>query len=46
MTEQSKNKLDRREFMGAAAAAGAILIRPELVRGTAANSDVRLGLLG
>ena len=46
MTDESKNKLDRREFIGTAAAAGALLIRPELVRGTAANSDVRLGLLG
>src|SRR5213596_975557 len=41
------SELDRRKFIGVAAAtAGAILIRPKLVRGTAANSAVRVGLLG
>src|SRR5213082_3353188 len=41
------NELDRRKFIGVAAAtAGAMLIKPELVRGTAANSAVRVGLLG
>src|SRR2546429_6316712 len=41
------NELDRRKFIGAAAAtAGILLIKPELVRGTAANSAVRVGLLG
>jgi myo-inositol 2-dehydrogenase / D-chiro-inositol 1-dehydrogenase len=41
------NELDRRKFIGVAAVtAGAMLIRPELVRGTAANSAVRVGLLG
>src|SRR5260370_32795326 len=40
-------KVDRRKFLGAAAAAAGILfIKPELVRGTAANSAVRVGLLG
>jgi myo-inositol 2-dehydrogenase / D-chiro-inositol 1-dehydrogenase len=43
----SLDKVDRRKFIGvAAAAAGAMFIRPELVRGTAANSAVRVGLLG
>src|SRR5437763_14638315 len=43
----SSNELDRRKFIGVAAAtAGAMLIKPELVRGTAANSAVRAGLLG
>ncbi len=43
----SANKLDRREFIGAAAAtAGIMFIKPSLVRGTAANSAVRVGLLG
>ena len=47
MTEDSKNKIGRREFLGtAAAAAGLMIIKPELVRGTAANSAVRLGILG
>src|SRR5213082_242918 len=41
------NELDRRKFIGVAAAtAGAMLIKPELVRGTAANSAIRAGLLG
>src|SRR5881296_1268027 len=41
------NELDRRKFIGVAAAtAGSLLIKPELVRGTAANSAVRVGLLG
>ena len=40
-------KVDRRKFLGAAAAtAGIMFIKPELVRGTAANSAVRVGLLG
>jgi len=43
----STDKLDRRKFIGvAAAAAGVMFIRPALVRGTAANSAVRVGLLG
>jgi predicted dehydrogenase len=44
---KSSNELDRRKFIGVAAAtAGVLLIKPELVRGTAANSAVRVGLLG
>ncbi len=40
-------KVDRRKFMGTAAgAAGLMIISPRLVRGTAANSAVRVGLLG
>src|SRR6266849_4531725 len=43
----SSDKIDRRKFIGVAAAtAGAMLIKPALVRGTAANSAVRVGLLG
>lgn len=39
--------IDRRKFIGVAAgAAGAMLIKPGLVRGSAANSAVRVGLLG
>src|SRR5712672_3278014 len=49
-TKQGANgseKVDRRKFLGAAAAtAGIIVIRPEVARGTAANSAVRVGLLG
>ena len=53
MTEDAKpglnfsDKVNRRKFIGVAAAtAGAMLIKPSLVRGTAANSAVRVGLLG
>src|SRR6267378_3102646 len=41
------DKLDSRKFLGTAAAtAGLMFIKSELVRGTAANSAVRVGLLG
>jgi len=53
MSEEMKDrpnnseKVDRRKFIGAAAVtAGMMFIKPELVRGTAANSAVRVGLLG
>src|SRR2546427_9187287 len=43
----SSDKIDRRKFIGVAAAtAGAMLIKPALVHGTAANSAIRVGLLG
>jgi len=39
--------VDRRGFIGSAAAtAGLMIVNPSLVRGTSANSDVRVGLLG
>ena len=46
--EESENKVDRRKFLKSAAAttAGVLFIRPALVHGTAANSAVRVGLLG
>src|ERR1019366_3702990 len=46
MTQHNANKMGRREFLGAAAAASFMIIKPELVRGTAANSQVRFGVLG
>lgn len=47
MTEDSGKKVGRREFMGtAAAAAGFMIIAPQLVRGTSANSALRVGMLG
>ena len=46
MSDVTDNKVGRREFVGAAAAASAMIIRPELVWGTERNSAVRLGLLG
>jgi predicted dehydrogenase len=45
MTE-SGDKIGRRQFLGAAGATGFMIIKPKLVRGTTANSAVRLGLLG
>jgi len=47
-SEGQREKLDRRKFLGATAAAtaGMMFLKPELVRGSAANSAVRVGLLG
>jgi myo-inositol 2-dehydrogenase / D-chiro-inositol 1-dehydrogenase len=43
----SNNKIGRREFMGrAAAATGFMIMAPQLVRGTAANSALSFGMLG
>lgn len=42
----SQNTIGRREFLTGAAGAGLLILKPELVRGTQANSAVRLGLLG
>jgi len=40
-------KVRRRSFLtGTAAGAGVLLVRPELVRGSAANSTIALGLIG
>src|SRR6266404_4198955 len=54
MTDETKRNdenganLDRRKFIetAAAASAGVMFLKPELVRGTEANSAVRVGLLG
>jgi len=46
MIDRAMRKLGRRDFLGAAAGAGIMFIKPERVRGTAANSAIRLGLLG
>jgi hypothetical protein len=44
---KSSDKLDRRKFLEVAAAgAGVMFMKPQLVFGTAANSAVRVGLLG
>src|SRR6185503_1247963 len=46
-SSQSSDKFDRRKFLGVAAAgAGVMFIKPQLVFGTEANSAVRIGLLG
>src|SRR3989441_8217267 len=46
MSDLMDRKTSRRQFLGAAATASVMIIKPELVRGTTANSAVRLGLLG
>jgi len=46
MSDSTDSKVGRREFIGTAAAASAMIIKPELVWGTERNSAVRLGLLG
>src|ERR1700720_1160299 len=45
--ENSSTRFDRRKFLkSAATTAGVMFIKPSLVRGTEANSAVRVGLLG
>src|SRR5260370_2485994 len=45
--EESSNKVNRRKFLkSVATTAGVMFIKPSLVHGTAANSAVRVGLLG
>lgn len=46
--DTSDSRVGRRQFVGmaAAAAAGVMFVRPGVVRGSSANSAVRLGLLG
>jgi predicted dehydrogenase len=46
MIDARRDKFGRRKFIGKAAAAGLMLLKPGLVRGTEANSAIRLGLLG
>src|SRR5580698_5315512 len=46
MPNKPGNTVGRREFLGGAAGAGFMIIKPQSVRGTAANSAIRLGLLG
>jgi myo-inositol 2-dehydrogenase/D-chiro-inositol 1-dehydrogenase len=38
--------MNRREFLGAAGAAGLMIVKPQAVRGSQANSAIRIGLLG
>jgi myo-inositol 2-dehydrogenase/D-chiro-inositol 1-dehydrogenase len=44
--KKTEHKMGRRQFLGATAAAGFMIIKPHLVRGTAANSQVQMGVLG
>ena len=41
---ESGDKMGRRQFLGAAGAAGIMIIKPQLVRGTAANSADSSGI--
>ncbi len=43
---QTNSFLDRRRFLTGTAAAGAVLVRPEAVRGSGANSALRMGIIG
>ena len=44
---EGKNIVSRRNFIaGLGAAASLTIIKPELVRGSAANSKIKLGLIG
>ncbi len=46
MSDSRESTIGRRQFLGAAATASVMIVKPELVWGTAANSVVRLGVLG
>jgi predicted dehydrogenase len=48
MVDDLTEKISRRRFLGAAAAtaAGVMIVKPGAVRGSAANSAVRMGILG
>jgi myo-inositol 2-dehydrogenase / D-chiro-inositol 1-dehydrogenase len=47
MVDGLTEKISRRKFLGAAATAtGAMIVKPGAVRGSAANSALRLGILG
>jgi myo-inositol 2-dehydrogenase/D-chiro-inositol 1-dehydrogenase len=44
--DQTESKIGRREFLTTAGAASFMIMKPQLVFGTGANSAIRLGLLG
>jgi myo-inositol 2-dehydrogenase / D-chiro-inositol 1-dehydrogenase len=46
MKGQKGDTVGRRDFLGAAAATGVLILKPRIVWGAQANSAVRLGLLG
>lgn len=46
MKEKITNQIGRREFLQTAAAAGFVIVKPGAVRGSEANSSVRIGVLG
>jgi len=46
MKDSRKNSISRRDFLAGAAAMSFAVIKPSLVRGTEANSKVKLGIIG
>ena len=46
MSDLLGGRIGRRQFLGAAAGASVMILKPQLVRGATTNSAVRLGLLG
>jgi predicted dehydrogenase len=46
MDDSTKVDLNRREFLGKAAGTGLLVLKPRIVRGSQANSAIRIGLLG
>jgi len=45
-TRKKDKKISRRDFIAGAAATSFVLMKPSLVRGTEANSKVKLGMIG
>ncbi|MHC4676840.1 MAG: hypothetical protein ACYTBZ_30525, partial [Planctomycetota bacterium] len=45
-TECGDGKISRRDFIAGAAATSFVLMKPSLVRGTEANSKIKLGIIG
>jgi myo-inositol 2-dehydrogenase/D-chiro-inositol 1-dehydrogenase len=46
MNNSPKVDLNRREFIGKAAGTGLLILKPQIVRGSRANSAIRMGLVG
>jgi len=43
---QNRSGIDRRGFLAGAGAAGVMIVKPELVAGSQANSKIRIGMIG
>ena len=46
MSANTNENVSRRDFLGKAAGTGLLLVKPQTVRGSQANSAIRMGLLG
>ena len=46
MSANSNEDVSRRDFLGKAAGTGLLILKPQTVRGSQANSAIRMGLLG